>query len=103
MNEQTPPDESKAAVGQSALNVGLGLPKPDTNVSDIVFDWLKLNGFDGLVNDDDKCGCHLDDWMLCGGCGEVIECRPAYKHTKRNGEWWMHTNKHWKEPDGDDA
>jgi Lar family restriction alleviation protein len=24
MNEQTPPDESKAAVGQSALNVGLG-------------------------------------------------------------------------------
>jgi len=86
-----------------SLNVGLGLPRPDTNVYDIVRDWLKLHNFDGLVDDHTECGCHFDDFIICGGDGGITECRPAYKFTKANGDWWMSTNKHWQESENDDA
>jgi len=78
----------------------LGMPKPDTCVDNIVRDWLKLNGFDGLCHGETECGCYLDDFIICGGC--FSECRPAYKFMKRNGDWWMSTNKHWRESEVDE-
>ncbi|HDY90020.1 MAG TPA: hypothetical protein ENH82_18105 [bacterium] len=33
------------------------------NIREIVTEWLKNNGYDGLVNDD--CGCNVSDLMLC--------------------------------------
>lgn len=33
------------------------------DVKDIVLDWLKTNGCDGLCNDD--CGCGVDDFAPC--------------------------------------
>ena len=104
MTEQTQKNAENHSVGRSDSNAGLGLLKPDTNVQDIVRDWLKLNGFDGLVNEHHECGCHLDDFIICGGDGgSVPSCRPAYKFNLKNGDWWMHTNKHWVEPEDDDA
>ena len=94
--------KNEALIGGSELNAGLGLPRPDTCVDNIVRDWLKLNGFDGLVHEDTECGCHLEDLFICQEC--FNECRPAYKFTKANGDWWMSTNKHWQESaEGDEA
>ena len=34
---------------------------------EILVDWLKSHGYDGLCNsDNDNCGCSLDDFMPCG-------------------------------------
>jgi len=101
MNEETQQHDENPADGRSASNGELGLPRPDTCVDNIVRDWLKLNGFDGLVHDDTECGCHLDDLFICGEF--FSECRPAHKFTKANGDWWMSTNKHWVEAEDDDA
>ncbi len=96
MNDQKTND----ALTESRLNVGLGIPKPNTEVSDIVRDWLKLNNFDGLCHGESECGCHFDDFLICQGDGGAFpQCRPAYKFIKRNGEWWMSTNKYWEESD----
>lgn len=48
-------------------------------IEDIIKQYLKDNGFDGLCNPDLECGCGLDDLMPCGGEG-VIDCEPAYRH-----------------------
>ena len=80
------------------------MPKPDTEVSDIVHDWLRLNGFDGLCHGALECGCHLDDFLVCQGEGGTFpQCRPAYKFTKQNGEWWMSTNKNWRDDEDDNG
>ncbi len=34
-------------------------------ITEILEDWLKKNGFDGLINDDEKCTCLLDDLCPC--------------------------------------
>ena len=74
--------------------------RPNTCVGDIVRNWLQLNGFDGLANGEIECGCHLDDFLICwGDYGGFDKCKPAYKFTKANGDWWMHTDKNWKEDD----
>ena len=44
-------------------------------VKDIVKDWLKTHGYDGLL-DDDGCGCTLDDFCPCG---TLCDGTPAYK------------------------
>lgn len=46
-------------------------------VSDIMTDYLKANGFDGLVGDD--CGCQLGDLFPCDCCSR--NCLPARKFT----------------------
>lgn len=39
------------------------------DVADIVADWLKTHGYDGLYDDEgDGCGCRLGDLMPCGEC-----------------------------------
>lgn len=42
---------------------------------EIVAEWLREHGYDGLCRD--TCGCGLDDLMPCGEPGD--DCVPAYK------------------------
>jgi len=59
-------------------------------VVQIVTDYLKQNGFDGLHNHASNqkyggCGCLIKDYMKNEGCNEgniCFTCEPAYKHTK---------------------
>jgi hypothetical protein len=44
-------------------------------VKEIVLQYLKDNGYDGLYYED-QCGCSLDHFMPCGG--EREECRPGH-------------------------
>ena len=46
------------------------------NLREIVKNWLKENGYEGLAGD--NCGCELDDLMPCEQPG--IECQPGYKN-----------------------
>lgn len=46
-------------------------------VKEIVIDYLKKNGFDGLCSE--ACGCGIDDSIPCGEGFE--DCEPAYAHT----------------------
>lgn len=46
-------------------------------VKEIMREWLKSHGYDGLCNPG-YCGCDLDDLMAC--CNDsVTMCEPAYK------------------------
>jgi len=52
------------------------------DVLDIVKQWLKSHGYDGLYND--ECGCTLKEFAPCGEiCGD---CRAGYIHIGY-GEW----------------
>lgn len=42
-------------------------------LKEIVKQWLEENGYDGLCNPDDECGCVLEDFMSCGEPGEHCE------------------------------
>ena len=49
----------------------------EINTKGIVKAYLKKNGFDGLVNEDNDCGCEISDLMPCM---EAMEnCEPGYK------------------------
>lgn len=47
-------------------------------IKQIVSDWLKANGYDGLC--DDECGCTLEDFMPCDEPRQ--SCEPAYKQNE---------------------
>jgi len=47
-------------------------------VIDIVANYLRDNGFDGLVSRDGKCGCVVDGLCPCEG-EDFAECEPGYK------------------------
>ena len=56
------------------------------DVKQIVTEWLKEHGYDGLYNDD--CGCVLDDLMPCEDCCDG--CEAGYKtlaDDPEEGEW----------------
>jgi len=46
-------------------------------VKDIVIEYLKVRGFDGLCNPDAGCGCGEGDFCPCSE--DWSECEPAYK------------------------
>jgi hypothetical protein len=46
------------------------------DVKQIVTEWLKEHGYDGLYFESD-CGCLLDDLMCCEECFDT--CMPGYK------------------------
>lgn len=47
------------------------------NVRDIVEEWLKDHGYDGLAGD--GCGCQIGDLAPC--CADdVVNCEPGYLH-----------------------
>jgi hypothetical protein len=47
-------------------------------VKEIIIDYIKQHGFDGLC--DLECGCGLDDFAPCGDVRDT--CEPAYKRTR---------------------
>jgi hypothetical protein len=46
------------------------------NVLEIIAEYLKANGYDGLMNEND-CACELDDLIPCGE--DFSTCEPGYK------------------------
>ncbi len=50
-------------------------------VPEIVADWLRSHGYDGLYTDD--CGCTLDDLAQCGGEGRGLMHYASLKRSKR--------------------
>jgi len=46
-------------------------------LKEIVKSWLETNGYDGLCDSDNECGCKLDDLMPCGEPG--MNCEPGYE------------------------
>ena len=44
---------------------------------DMVKQWLRDEGYDGIYNPDGDCGCALEDFMPC--IDEIHECKPGYK------------------------
>lgn len=51
---------------------------------DMLESQLRENGYDGLCNTENECGCRIGDLMPCGEyCGE---CQPGYLHP-RSGEY----------------
>ena len=49
------------------------------NVRNIVSEWLRKHGYDGLYTED--CGCVLDDLMPCSGPYEFsTSCNPGYRN-----------------------
>ncbi len=50
------------------------------NVKEIIQDYLRKNGYDGLCCPEDPCGCSIDDLMPCEESCILIVCKPAYKH-----------------------
>lgn len=57
-------------------------------VSEIVKEWLKANGYDGLFNAEEECGCDLSDLMPCDD-DAIGMCSAGYKVncTEACGEW----------------
>jgi len=46
-------------------------------VHEIIIDWLKNHGYDGLYAEDVDCGCELSDLIPCGFIQR--DCRAGYK------------------------
>lgn len=47
-------------------------------VKEIVEQYLRQNGYTGLLSQDMECGCDIDDLVPCNG--DCIEhCEPGYK------------------------
>jgi len=61
------------------------------NVKQIIKNYLKENGFDGLCCN--SCGCGLNNLFDCPSDG-YENCKPAYKHTgtKNNGSAMKNKN-----------
>jgi len=47
-------------------------------VIDIVANYLRDNGYDGLVHCEGLCGCGIEDLYPCQG-EDFAECEPGYK------------------------
>jgi len=50
----------------------------EITVKDIVKQYLRNNGYDGLGHEDSECACDIDNLMWCGADG-ISECVPAYR------------------------
>lgn len=47
-------------------------------VKEIMIEYLKANGYDGLFNRGGECGCQIDDLAPC--CESFEYCEPGYLH-----------------------
>ncbi len=59
--------------------------KTPGNVKEIVIQWLKVFGYDGLHNKYVGCGCDLHDLLECDSC--PADCCPGYKIPDPDGEY----------------
>jgi len=59
-------------------------------VKEILIEWLKSKGHDGLFNEDAGCGCGFDDFIPCGGDWGLSDCQPGKKKiaTKEDIDEW---------------
>lgn len=49
------------------------------NILEIINDYLKANGYEGLVNTTNECGCGVDDLAPCGDITSDCEGAHAIK------------------------
>lgn len=49
------------------------------NTKEIVKEYLKNNGYDGLINENGDCGCLIDDLVPCMDGDGFDNCIPGYK------------------------
>jgi len=56
----------------------------DVNVRDIIAEYLREHGYDGLWTDIDGCGCWAKDLMPC--CSWTGACQPGIEATDEDGE-----------------
>jgi len=56
-------------------------------VLDIVNEYLKQHGYDGLCHPETDCGCRISDLAPCCDC--IAQCRPGYLQHK-DGEWGIY-------------
>lgn len=56
------------------------------NIRNIVEEYLKSRGFDGLYNTDVPCGCLLDDLAPCGELDNCLDCKPGRRRDFKKGE-----------------
>lgn len=54
------------------------------NVKDIVENYLQDNGYDGLCNTEQECGCRIDDLFACDSCPD--KCQPGHIRLNEDGE-----------------
>lgn len=64
-------------------------PKDGTIVQDIVTDWLKDNGYDGLVNADYECGCTPDKFAFCECVDRSCTCAYRVDHPDDPGGFML--------------
>ena len=50
----------------------------------IIKKYLKENGYDGLVDCENECGCELGNLMPCDGV--IMDCEPGYKGPDLSGD-----------------
>ena len=56
------------------------------NCRDILIEWLKEHGYDGLANPEVPCGCGFDEFLPCSVLDEDgAGCQPAYYDDARDG------------------
>lgn len=48
------------------------------NMKELIVKTLKENGFSGLCDTENGCGCGIDDIAPCGSDCNVLNCQPAY-------------------------
>ncbi len=54
----------------------VGVAVSGMTVKEIVREWLREKGYDGLCAED--CGCSVDDLMPCSGYGASEDCMAGY-------------------------
>jgi len=66
----------------------------ELTVCDILKQWLKDHGHDGLIGPEGECGCGLDDLIPCEDAFDG--CCPAYRgpDPDREGDFLMYPTRH---------
>ncbi len=78
----------RAVATQSKPEIGANLVQGEAmTVKEIVIEYLKANGYDGLCRE--ECGCGLNDLCPCDD-NPYFDCEPAYHHeaTADREEGW---------------
>lgn len=59
------------------------------SIEEIIRKYLTDNNFDGLFNEDEDCGCEVDDLFPCVDCCHLRYCEPGYKHKGGTDYDWV--------------
>ena len=56
-------------------------------VKEIIKQYLKANGYDGLCDPRNECGCLIGDLMSCTGYEGICDgCEPGYAGVNEDGD-----------------